>query len=191
MEVHSQAHGVWESIVYIDTTTDEVKRYNSKAMNVILNVLPNFVKTKVGQCSTVKDLWEKIYNLYSTKQLRQYVIENLDPFDYDEEMGEMSKTEFQNQVIKVINELKSQKEKTRLLEEELKRAKEIIKENEESEKMINSLRNQLEEIKNKVTRDLKREVQQKKQELDTVFTKISRITQQMQEAEIERKESDQ
>ena len=32
----------------------------------------------------------------------QDVIENLNPSDYDEEMGEMSKTEFQNQVFKVI-----------------------------------------------------------------------------------------
>ena len=106
-------------------------------------------------------------------------------------MGEMSKTEFQNQVIKVIKELKSQKEKTRLLEAKLKTAKELIKNNEESKKMISSLRTQLEEIKNIVTRDLKREVQQKQQELDIMFAEISRITQQMQEAEIERKESDQ
>ena len=96
-------------------------------MNVILNVLPNSVKTKVGQCSTAKALWEKLHNLYSTQQSGQDVIENSDPSDYDEEMGEMSKIEFQNQVIKVIKELKSQKGKTRFLEEELKTAKELIK----------------------------------------------------------------
>jgi len=151
-------------------------------MNVILNVLSNSVKTKFVQCSTAKALWEKIHNLYSTKQSSQDVIETLDPSDYDEEMGEMSKTKFQNQVIKAIKELKSQKEKTRLLEAELKTAKELIKENEESEKMISSLRTQLEEIKNTVTRDLKREIQQKQQELDTAFAEIGRITQQMQEA---------
>ena len=38
MEVHLQAHGVWESIVSRDTYTNEAKRYNSKAMNVILKV---------------------------------------------------------------------------------------------------------------------------------------------------------
>lgn len=48
MEVHLQAHGVWEAIVSRDTSTDETKRYNSKAMNVILNVLPNSMKTNVG-----------------------------------------------------------------------------------------------------------------------------------------------
>jgi len=93
MEVYLQAHGVWESIVCVDTSTNEAKRYNSKAMNVILNVFPNYVKTNVGQCSIAKDHFEKLHNLYSKKQPGQDVIEN----------GEMSKTKFQNQVIKVIN----------------------------------------------------------------------------------------
>ena len=92
MEVSLQAHGVWESIVFGDTSTDEAKRYNSKAMNVILNVLPKSVKTKVGQCSTAKALREKLHNLYSTKQSGQDVIENLNTYDYDEEIGEMTKT---------------------------------------------------------------------------------------------------
>ena len=74
MEVHLQAHGVWESIFSGDTSTDEAKRYNSKAMNVILNVLPAFMKTKVGQCSIAKALWEKLHNLYSTKKSGQDVI---------------------------------------------------------------------------------------------------------------------
>ena len=77
------------------------------------------------------------------------------------------------------------------MEAKLKTTKELIKENEESQKMISSLRTQLEEIKNTTTRDLKREVQQRQQELDIAFAEINRITQQMQEAEIERKEYDQ
>jgi len=80
-------------------------------MNVILNVFPNSMKIKVGQCSTAKALWEKLHNLYSTKKSGQYVIKNLDPSDYDEEMGEISKKEFQNQVIKVTKELRSPKGK--------------------------------------------------------------------------------
>jgi len=79
MEVSLQAHGVWESIVSGDTSIDEAKRYNSKAVNIILNVFPNYMKTKVGQCSTAKALWEKLHNLYSTKESGQHVIENLDP----------------------------------------------------------------------------------------------------------------
>ena len=176
IEVQLKAHGVWQSIVSRDTSANEAKRYNSKVMNVVLNVLPSSVKTKVGQCSTIKDLQEKLQNLYSIKQLGQYVIENLYFSYHDEGMGEISKTKFQNQVIKVIKELKSQKEKKILLEEELKTTKELIKENEESEKMIISLRTQLEEIRNTKTRGLKREFQQKQQEIDTMFEDISKIT---------------
>lgn len=74
-KVSLQAHGVWESIVSGDTSTDEAKRYNSNAMYVILNVLPNSVKAKVGQCSKTKDLWEKLHNLYSAKKSSQDFIE--------------------------------------------------------------------------------------------------------------------
>lgn len=47
--------------------------------------MPNYVKTKVGQSSTAKALWEKLHNFYSTKKSGQDVIENLDPSEYDEE----------------------------------------------------------------------------------------------------------
>ena len=84
MEVHLQAHGVWESVVFGDTSTEKSKMYNSKTINVILNVFPNSVKTKVGQCSIAKALWEKLHNLYSTKKSCQDVIENSNPSEYDE-----------------------------------------------------------------------------------------------------------
>ena len=64
------------------------------------------MKTKVGECSKDKYLWEKIHNICFTKESQQDVIENSDPYDCDEGIGEMSKTEFQNQVIKVIKEHK-------------------------------------------------------------------------------------
>ena len=107
MEVHLQAHGVWESIVSGDTSTDEAKRYNSKAMNVILNVLPNSMKTKFGQYSTAKALLEKLHNLYSTKKWGQDVIENSDPSEYDEEG--LTIEEFFKEAIKLIKELKAEK----------------------------------------------------------------------------------
>lgn len=55
-------------------------------MNVNLNVLPNSVTTKVGQCSTTKALWENLYNMYSMKKSSQNVIENSDHPKYDEEL---------------------------------------------------------------------------------------------------------
>ena len=55
---------VWESIVTRDTTTDELKEYNSKSLEEILNVLSYFVKGNVGQCSLAKIFWEKLQKLY-------------------------------------------------------------------------------------------------------------------------------
>lgn len=111
MEVYFYAHGVWELVVSGNTSTDKAKRYNSMSMEVILNVLSNYWKIEVGQCSTAKSLWERLHNIYSTKKSSQYVIKTLDHSDYDEKIREMSKKKFQNQVIKVIKELKSQNEK--------------------------------------------------------------------------------
>ena len=57
--------------------------------------------------------------------------------------------------------------------------------------MISNPRTQLEEVKNTETQELKREIHQKQQELDTSFADIIRLKQQIREAKIERKESDQ
>jgi hypothetical protein len=42
----------------------ELKRNNKIAMDFILEGLPNSVKDKVGQCSSSKELWDKLHNLY-------------------------------------------------------------------------------------------------------------------------------
>ena len=86
-------------------------------MNVILNVFPNSVKTKVGQCSTTKALWEKLHNLYSTKKSSQDVIENSDPSKYDEEG--LTIEEFSKEAIKLIKELKGEKMRSNTLEEQV------------------------------------------------------------------------
>ena len=116
MEVNLHAHGVCESIVPGDRSIDEAKRYNWKAINVILNVFPNSVKTKVGQCSIAKALWEKLHNLYSTKKSGQDVIENSNPSEYAEEG--LTIEEFSKEAIKLIKELKAKKIHSNTLEEQ-------------------------------------------------------------------------
>lgn len=58
MKVHVQAQGydVWYS-VYGETSTDESRRYNTKS--------------KVDQCSSTKNLWKRLHNLYSKKYASQ------------------------------------------------------------------------------------------------------------------------
>jgi hypothetical protein len=46
------------------TTKKELKRNNKMAMDFILEGLPDSVKEKVGKCSSTKELWDKLHNLY-------------------------------------------------------------------------------------------------------------------------------
>lgn len=63
---YSKAHRyeVWDSIVFGDIYTEEYGRYNTKAINLILDTLLDTVKAKGGQFSSAKHLWEKIQDLY-------------------------------------------------------------------------------------------------------------------------------
>lgn len=91
MKVHLQAQGydVWHSIVAGDTSIDESRRYNTKTMNVILGALPEFVKAKVDQFLSAKNLWKKLHDLYSSKHAGQAEDDDddcdLDKVDEEEE----------------------------------------------------------------------------------------------------------
>jgi hypothetical protein len=41
-----------------------LKRNKKIALDFILEGLPDSVKDKVGQCSSAKELWDKLHNLY-------------------------------------------------------------------------------------------------------------------------------
>lgn len=73
MKVYLKAQGcdVWRSIMSGDTSTDESRRYTTKAMNFILSALANPIKSKVDQCSTTKILWKRLHNLYSKNDVDQ------------------------------------------------------------------------------------------------------------------------
>jgi len=51
------------------TTKKELKRNNKITMDFILEVLLDSVKNKVGQCSSSKDIWDKLHNIYSKESL--------------------------------------------------------------------------------------------------------------------------
>jgi hypothetical protein len=77
MKVFLQAHGydVWHLVVTGYTSSKkpktaskkELKRNNKIAMDFILEGLCDSVKDKVGQCSSTKELWDKLHNLYFTE----------------------------------------------------------------------------------------------------------------------------
>jgi hypothetical protein len=75
MKAYIQAHGfqVWQSIVdgYIAPTvplTNEkavkLGENNSKAINALLNGLSDKVFTKVADCKSAKEIWNKLQNIY-------------------------------------------------------------------------------------------------------------------------------
>ena len=51
------------------TSQKESKKNNSKAMEVILDGLPQPIKEKIGQCISAKELWVKLKKLYLVKQI--------------------------------------------------------------------------------------------------------------------------
>jgi hypothetical protein len=70
----SQGYDVWDSVVsgYITSrkppktaAKKELKRNNKIAMDFILEGLSDPVKDKVGQCSSAKEIWDKLHNFYS------------------------------------------------------------------------------------------------------------------------------
>jgi len=65
MEAYLTAQGyyVWHSVVFGDTPTRESRKYNMKALNVILSALSDTVKAKVVQYSSTNHLWEKLQDL--------------------------------------------------------------------------------------------------------------------------------
>ena len=50
-------------------TNEELKRNNKITMDTIMDGLPDLVQVKVGQCSSNKEIWDKIHNLYSNGSL--------------------------------------------------------------------------------------------------------------------------
>jgi hypothetical protein len=75
-KVFLQAHGhyIWLSIVTgYDSSKraktvakKELRKNNKIAMDFIWEVLSNPIREKVGKCSSTKDLWDKLHDIYSS-----------------------------------------------------------------------------------------------------------------------------
>ena len=206
MEVYLLAQGyeVWDTVQngFIPTTNEQGKNNlvnDAKEKNIIMSGVIESAYHKVLGCKTTKNVWDSNVKhssssdedsdseeeanervLFMAKQNKQEVSNN-------EEEG-LTIEEFSEEAIKLIKELKVENICSNTLEDQVQGLKIEV----EEEKCIGqSLQKKLGEINNTTTRDLKGEVKQKKQEHDIAFSEISRITQQMQEAKIERKESNQ
>jgi hypothetical protein len=102
MKVFLEAQGfdIWNSVVSGYTTPKkplktatkkELKRNNKITMDAILDGLSDLVKVKVGQCSSTKEIWDKLHNLYSKGSL--LVITEPEHVDQDKEDVEIEQEE--------------------------------------------------------------------------------------------------
>ena len=75
MKTYIQAQGfqVWKSIVdgyttpTVPPTNDKAVKLsenNSKAKNALLNGLNDMIFTKVSHCKSIKEIWDKLLNIY-------------------------------------------------------------------------------------------------------------------------------
>jgi hypothetical protein len=69
-------------------------------MDDILDTLSDLVKVKVGQCSSSKELWDKLHNLYSKKSListtkPEHVHQDKEDIEIEQEELEKDKDDYE------------------------------------------------------------------------------------------------
>jgi hypothetical protein len=72
--LQAQGYDIWYSVVTgyngskkpKTATKKELKKNNKITMDFIMEGLPDSVKDKVGKCSSAKELWDKLHNIYSS-----------------------------------------------------------------------------------------------------------------------------
>ena len=70
---------VWNSVVLIVPKANETKNKSRKGNVMVINSIQNglftLVKVFMGSCTTIKEIWDKLHNLYTVEE----VIKNEDP----------------------------------------------------------------------------------------------------------------
>jgi hypothetical protein len=71
MRIYLQAlgFGIWELVTkgYIGKVAKESSENNEKIIEVILSGLPNSMIVKVMKCTTNKQIWDKLKNIYEER----------------------------------------------------------------------------------------------------------------------------
>jgi hypothetical protein len=122
-----------------------LKRNKKIAMDFILEGLPNSVKDKVGKCSSTKELWDKIHNIYFKES--HIIVEpehdnhnkeddegkqeekcSLCQTESEEEYCEVGIVDFEDELISSLSEINKERRENKSLKEELIRLKESTRE---------------------------------------------------------------
>jgi hypothetical protein len=164
--LQAQGHYIWLSVV---TGYDSSKREKTVAkkelrknkkieMDFIWEGLPNPVREKVGKCSSTKEIWDKLHEIYSSPIAdSENAKEDADTeqeercsscqTDSEEEEYEEEEVDYIEKLISAIKYLKKEREENKSSKKELMNQKESVQGSEKDQQVIKNLRAQLEEAR--------------------------------------------
>jgi hypothetical protein len=164
--LQAQGHYIWLSVVtgYDSSKREktaakkELRKNNKIAMDFIWEGLPNPVREKVGKCSSAKELWDKLHDIYSSPIAdSENAKEDADTeqeercsscqTDSEEEEYEEAKVDYREKLISAIKYLKKEREENKSSKKELMNQKESVQGSEKDQQVIKNLRAQLEEAR--------------------------------------------
>jgi myosin heavy subunit len=167
-EVFLQAQGnyIWLSVVtgYDSSkraktaTKKELKKNNKIAMDFIWEGLPKPVREKVGKCSSAKELWDKLHDIYSSPITdSENAKEDADTeqeercsscqTDSEEEEYDEAEVDYKEKLISAIKYLRKEREENKSSKKELMKQKQSVQGFEKDQQVIKNLRAQLEEAR--------------------------------------------
>jgi hypothetical protein len=156
--LQAQGHYIWLSVVtgYDSSKREktaakkELKKNNKIAMDFIWEGLPNPVREKVGKCSSAKELWDKLHDIYSSP-IADSENAKEDADTDQEELCSPCQTDSEDEEYIITRELISAldelREENKSLKKELMKQKESVHIFEEAQQVIENLRTQLEEAR--------------------------------------------
>jgi hypothetical protein len=168
MEVFLQAQGhyIWLSVVtgYDSSKREktaakkELKKNNKIAMDFIWEGLPKLVREKVGKCSSAKELWDKLHDIYSSpitdsKNAKEDADTEQEErcsscqTDSEEEEYDEAEVDYKEKLISAIKYLRKEREENKSSKKELMKQKQSVQGFEKDQQVIKNLRAQLEEAR--------------------------------------------
>jgi chromosome segregation ATPase len=127
-------------------------------MDFIWEGLPKPVREKVGKCSSAKELWDKLHDIYSSPIAdSENAKEDADTeqeercsscqTDSEEEENDEAKVDYKEKLISAIKYLRKEREENKSSKKDLMKKKKSVQGSEKDQQVIKNLRAQLEEAR--------------------------------------------
>jgi hypothetical protein len=140
------------------TAKKEMKKNAKIKMDFIWEGLPKLVREKVGKCSSTKELWDKLHEIYSSPiENSKNAKEDADKkqeercsscqTDSEEEEYDEAKVDYREKLISEIKYLRKEREENKSSKKELMKQKQSVQGSKKYQQVIKNLRAQLEEAK--------------------------------------------